>query len=73
MANLKTGTIIEKVKLLEKTAGELRGLGDGRCGSFDYDPSKCPLKENHYSLSQELFGCGAWKWTCGFCGKVSQE
>ncbi len=38
-----------------------------------FDEENCPLKANHYILSEQLFGPGCWNWDCGFCGKHFEE
>jgi hypothetical protein len=38
-----------------------------------FEENECPLLEDHYELSEAIFGVGCWQWTCGFCGKVETE
>lgn len=40
----------------------------------------CPLTElaksigsSHYSITEQLFGTGCWKWNCPLCGVEHQE
>lgn len=46
--------------------------------NFAYTPETCPLAgamstEDHWWISQMLFGLGCWQWTCGFCGREDSE
>ena len=34
-----------------------------------YPEHDCPLRADHYDLSNLFFGVGYYKWKCGFCKK----
>jgi hypothetical protein len=43
-----------------------------------FTPETCPLEDaednaQHRHMSQALWGCGSWGWTCEFCGEEFQE
>ena len=40
---------------------------------YRYHSFKCPLKHDHYILSQMIFGMRYCVWSCGFCGEEFSE
>jgi hypothetical protein len=40
---------------------------------LQYKPEECPLRHDHFQLSQALWGTGVWHWTCDFCGEEFEE
>jgi len=30
----------------------------------------CPLRSDHWALSNQLFGVGSYGWACKFCGET---
>jgi len=61
-------TIKEKLDVYLKAESELISEANGQFSEED-----CPLKDNHYILSEQIFGPGCWNWDCGFCGKHFEE
>lgn len=46
---------------------------DEGSSTFPFSRDECPLKDEHYTGSQALFGTGCWGWQCGFCGAEFEE
>lgn len=61
-------TFVNAREWVKKAAKEL--------GPRQYTPETCPLNNianDHRELSQALWGCGCWRWTCQFCGEEYTE
>ena len=65
---MRTKTIKTKVKQFIKIKEDLERLS----GKNKYPEHDCPLRADHYNLSQAIFGPGVI-WHCGFCGKRETE
>jgi len=61
---MTTDQIQSKIGLLQLTIEELQNSA-----SSQFNEDDCPLKVDHYQLSQLLFGLGQHKWTCEFCNQ----
>ena len=69
MAEQRTYYLMKKrvkyhVQKLEEARETLKQMASG-----EFLLEDCPLKHDHYSLSQILFGLDSYHWDCGFCGK----
>ena len=58
-------SIKNKIKQLEILIDEL--IEDGKY--FNGEEINCPLKDDHWRLSQITNGIGVHEWECPFCGK----
>lgn len=59
-----------KIKTLIKLRKEILEQMEKR---EKYHPKDCPIRKDHYHLSQLFGGLGCWRWNCPFCGEESTE
>lgn len=58
-----------KIKKLEKLIKEIKDDAP----KTKYTSNDCPLRHNHYKLSQIFSGLGTYGWECIFCGEEYSE
>jgi len=68
---MQVGTRNEIRRNIDTLEGTLKTLRD--LAGQQYKPAECPLRHNHYLLSQIIFGPGQVEWHCGFCGLEETE
>lgn len=64
-------SIISKLKKFEQLRNEIIKVSDTKTPKFAV--SDCPIRHDHYSLSESLFGVGKWGWECKLCGESFTE